>query len=401
MTENVLDTYIVEKKETEDENLWILEIFGAYPGANFTQKRLERQLTVARSSGYKFILNRTIEPNMMWEHETDPSKVKFLFDVIHESCDNTGFDPANFKLLSGNALVNQCYDSWCALHDIQNKIKVVFCDFWITTLLGNDHEGSDINCNDHRQNILRPYYFTCLNRRFRKQKGDTLAWLHHNNIMEKHGHQIKVSFVFDDLDLEDTDNEFVNMYGDVLKTYPGSLEDPDMTRTGSHEFSNRSYPDLMTAEFEKAVMDSYYDIAIDFVQCEDFTDDEYATLKKEFPWWREMYVSEKTYKSMSAKKPFLIFGEKGILEFMRKRYGFLTYEEVLFDETYDIFDDYDERLDRVLDEAWKLLEKFDIEYMHESVYSGGVQDVINHNYRRVTELSKKYYILLERNLSSF
>jgi len=402
MSDQIHDTYSVNKIEEGPDKLWVLEIFGAYAGANFSQKRLERQLTVARTSGYKFILSRVYEPNMLWNHKTRPEECVFVFDVIHEACENTGFDPSNFKFISGNAVVNRCYEGWCEANNITNKIKVVYCDFWITTVLGLDHDGGEIDCNDHRENIQRPKFLTCLNRRFRKQKGDTMAWFYHNKIMEKHADKIITSFIFDDLDLTDQGHEFVENYGEILKSFPSSLEDPDTDRQSQSEmYYDKTYPELMTNAYEKAVMDSYFDIAIDYVQSEDFTEEEFAILKQAFPWWKEMFISEKVYKVMAAKKPFLLFNEKGALDFMKKTYAFQTYESVLFDETYDIFDDYDERLDRVLDEAWKILERFDLAYIHESVYSGGVQAVIRHNHKRVIELAKKYHIMLEQNLKTF
>jgi len=400
MSDQIHDTYAVNKIENETEKLWILEIFGAYAGANFSQKRLERQLTVARSGGYKFILSRVYEPNMLWQHVPEPEQCVFIFDVIHEACENTGFDPTKFKFLSGNAAVNRCYDGWCLANNITDKIKVVYCDFWITTVLGLDHDYGDLNCNDYRENVQRPYSFSCFNRRYRKQKGDTLAWLYHNNVHELYGDQIITSFVFDDLNLTDEGHEFVANYGEILKQFPSSLEAPDADRQNS-DMWNKTYPELMTSAYEKAVMDSYCDIVIDYVQSEDFTQEQFDKFKKLYPWWQEMFISEKVYKTMAAKKPFLLFNEKGALEFMRKTYGFRTYDEVLFDETYDIFDDYDERLDRMLEECWNMLKNFDPAYMHESVYSGDVQSVIRHNYDRVYELAKKYHNMLERNLKVF
>ena len=396
------DTYSVSKVENEHGKLWVLEIFGAYCGANFSLKKLERQLTVASSGGYKFVLSRVYEPNMLWEHDPEPEDCIFIFDMIHQACENTGFDPANFKFLSGNAVVNRCYDGWCIANDVTNKIKVVYCDFWITTILGMDHDYGHLECNDYRENVQRPYYFSCLNRRYRKQKGDTLAWFYHNGVQEQFGDKMICSFIFDDLNLDDPGHEFVANYGEILKDFPSSLEDPKADRNNSNtEFFKKSYPELMTAAYERAVMNSYCDIVIDYVQSEDFTEEQFAEMKKLYPWWQEMFISEKLFKTLAAKKPFLLFNEKGALEFLRKTYGLQTYEEVLFDETYDIFDDYDERLDKVLEEAWNMMKNFDLAYMHESTYSGGVQAVIKHNYERVYELAKKYHSMLERNLTVF
>jgi len=40
MSDQIHDTYSVNKIEEGPDKLWVLEIFGAYAGANFSQKKI-------------------------------------------------------------------------------------------------------------------------------------------------------------------------------------------------------------------------------------------------------------------------------------------------------------------------------------------------------------------------
>lgn len=64
------------------------------------------------------------------------------------------------------------------------------------------------------------------------------------------------------------------------------------------------------------------------------------------------FITEKTYKPIMYRHPFLIQGQPGILKHLRTL-GFETFEN-LFDESYDTIDDNDLRLDKIVDNAQSL-----------------------------------------------
>jgi hypothetical protein len=66
-------------------------------------------------------------------------------------------------------------------------------------------------------------------------------------------------------------------------------------------------------------------------------------------WQRDpIFITEKTFKPIAFQHPFIIFGQAGILRYL-KSLGFETFENI-FDESYD--DDYeiDERLKKIADQ---------------------------------------------------
>ena len=83
------------------------------------------------------------------------------------------------------------------------------------------------------------------------------------------------------------------------------------------------------------------------------------------------HLTEKIFKPIVLKQPFIIVGNRGSLEYLKK-YGFKTFESV-FDESYDLVDDQHRvaRIGNLLEE----LEHADLNYLQEKC-----QSVVDHNY---------------------
>lgn len=81
------------------------------------------------------------------------------------------------------------------------------------------------------------------------------------------------------------------------------------------------------------------------------------------------HVSEKSYKPLAYYHPCIIFGVPGTLKFLRD-YGFETFENI-FDESYDVIDNFDQRLE--------IIER-NIEIIELDHYDKLTQDKIQHNH---------------------
>lgn len=67
----------------------------------------------------------------------------------------------------------------------------------------------------------------------------------------------------------------------------------------------------------------------------------------------EVFISEKTFKPIAFKHPFIIAGTCGLLSYLKEQ-GFATYDHVI-DESYDIINDQNVRLQKVIDEIKRLI----------------------------------------------
>lgn len=90
----------------------------------------------------------------------------------------------------------------------------------------------------------------------------------------------------------------------------------------------------------------------------------------------KIHATEKVFKPMVMKQPFLVFAGPGTLEYLRS-YGFKTFSH-LWDESYDLESNHDKRFAMLIDQIKKLnqLSEQDFKKIMEDC-----QDVIEHNHQ--------------------
>ena len=71
-----------------------------------------------------------------------------------------------------------------------------------------------------------------------------------------------------------------------------------------------------------------------------------------------LFITEKTFKPIAFRHPFIIFGQAGILQYL-KTLGFETFEN-MFNESYDLETDITKRLENIVNQINNFsLEKYD------------------------------------------
>lgn len=93
------------------------------------------------------------------------------------------------------------------------------------------------------------------------------------------------------------------------------------------------------------------------------------------------YISEKTLRPITSKRPFIILGAKGILELLHSK-GFLTFSSII-DESYDQIEDPSDRFDSVTNSINEFVSQ-SLEKIKQDVSS--VTDILNHNFHRYMAL---------------
>jgi hypothetical protein len=94
------------------------------------------------------------------------------------------------------------------------------------------------------------------------------------------------------------------------------------------------------------------------------------------------YITEKTMRPITSKRPFIVLGGAGILTLLQRK-GFKTFNSII-DESYDAISDYSDRFDAVCDSINKFVSQ-PIEKIKQDVES--VIDILEHNFR--------HYLILE------
>jgi hypothetical protein len=103
--------------------------------------------------------------------------------------------------------------------------------------------------------------------------------------------------------------------------------------------------------------------------------------------YRHVYFSEKTWKAIASKKPFLLLGAKNSLATLHKL-GFQTFDSI-WDETYDRAETTFERADLISDVLLKLADQ---DWQNISVRC---QPIIEHNYHNLEKLQQTHLSQLE------
>ena len=175
-------------------------------------------------------------------------------------------------------------------------------------------------------------YFTFLNRRYSKDRFDTLVFIYNNNF-EDLG-----NITFLSLPPVPTQNP-------IEKLIPLQL-DGDFNSVNWNETSN---------------FNSYF-----LIINETLTDSNI------------IFLSEKIYKGIRTRKPFIVFGVSGILQALRDQ-GFKTFFPFI-DESYDDIKDYDERFNLFLESINKLLLKSEKEMLE---FKLETDSIVKHNFENL------------------
>lgn len=94
------------------------------------------------------------------------------------------------------------------------------------------------------------------------------------------------------------------------------------------------------------------------------------------------FISEKTFKCVRMKHPFIIVGPAGMLEFLRSR-GYKTFSPFI-DESYDAVEDDMLRMQMIVNEVVRLCNLPDDELIEFTKFA---KDIVEHNYTHLENIS--------------
>lgn len=94
-------------------------------------------------------------------------------------------------------------------------------------------------------------------------------------------------------------------------------------------------------------------------------------------------ITEKTYKPIILRKPFMVFGNKSVLTKLKSD-GFRTFEPYI-NESYAYVDDYKEKISMISDELLRLAKLTDSEFNELCV---NLQEIADHNFQRFVYLAE-------------
>ena len=90
----------------------------------------------------------------------------------------------------------------------------------------------------------------------------------------------------------------------------------------------------------------------------------------------DIFITEKTYRAILFKHPFVIAGVPGSIKALQVR-GFKTFSPWI-DESYDSIEDDDARLDAVVEEVERLCNLTDEQWIE---WQNGIKEIVEHNFK--------------------
>jgi hypothetical protein len=331
----------------------------------------------------KIVLDFSIESPLMWPIHVSTDKkfsrlikesgsnIKPFFQIVHEIILSTGIPSDIFEMYTANPYIAELYAVWCDANQISNRILVGYRELWAANTLKDEYLHKYIKkaiTTDHKAK-----YYTCLNNRPRAHRVQMICELYDNQLLD----QGIVTFVFDGK----TKKKLKHKYPALADQIPCYLEqDLNMFNLSEH------IPGL--DQYYSAILASYYDVITETQAGMDYNNEVFNMF---FPQthWRNCFFTEKIWRSILLRKPFLLVGNYRQLETMRDL-GFKTFDSILFDESYDLIKDDKQRVSAVVNEIKRVNQKYTLNELHSIITSSQVQQILDHNAQQVKRFADVY-----------
>lgn len=305
---------------------------------------------------------------LMLDQSLEGYQTPWLWDWFHSECKQWEISPKRILYVTGNMIADVVYEEWCNENRIEERMKVIpyphfELDMGMTTW-GRNKESSENKLPSFSQNVnykiqnpneLKTY--ACLNKRIRPHRVWFYYYLYNSGLLndglvsmnefDKHWYNWEGKF-FEEGQLDECSSILPLL---VYETPNNVLDD--------NIYINR-FP-------EQVVKDTFFTVVSE-AHCGD--------------WDKTMFLSEKTFKVIGCRHPFLIMGNKDSMAMMRK-IGYKTFDGFI-DEGFDTLSTHD-RLHYIIESIRKVtMIKDKIEWYK------SMEHIIEHNYETLIDKLFRY-----------
>lgn len=268
---------------------------------------------------------------------------KSIYEMLHELLDKHNINPQDVTFITGNLLNQQSYNNFLQLN--KHIIPLKHVEYSLYWLYQTVKMHKDYSCNYNETAKRR--HFSCLNGRNRSHRNVVFEHLTQNDLIDKG----ICTFVWKGMSVD-------------------GYMDPNIIT--SHTIQQKSFYDVFD--------DTYYDVIT-----------ETSVGDVPFDWWTEIFFTEKLWRSIYYKRPFLLIGNANALQKLQDL-GFQTFNNILFDETYDTIIDPTERTNAVLNENKRIVENISLEAVHDIVNSQQMAQILQNNYDKINRITKQHSV---------
>ena len=134
--------------------------------------------------------------------------------------------------------------------------------------------------------------------------------------------------------------------------------------------------------------DTYYDVITETLTGEE-SNYQGVRFRGRYPWWQEVFITEKIWRSIYYKRPFLVIGNKHTLKVLQEL-GFKTFNNILFDESYDEIDDWQIRTYSVLEQNRNIINTHSLPKLEAIINSPQMAEILEYNYNKINKIADIY-----------
>ena len=348
-----VDNYIISASVNHIPNDWT----GYHPKVESLFKHLnESYLNDLRNKKALLLLDQSFEGY----------QTSWLWDWFHDECKEWKISPKCIVYVTGNMIADETYEEWCNDKKINERMKVIpYAHFELDMAMTCYHRNKigeptptfedHIKYKTEHLNDIKTY--GCYNKRIRGR--------HHRIWFYKY---------LCEAGLIDKGLVSMNAFSPERYYFEGEVINDEEAI-----YINQDLPKLVYGKRNDELDDNFYICRFNNEQ----SLDTYTTVISEAQCGdsdKTMFLSEKTFKVIAVRHPFIIMGNKDSMRMMRK-IGYKTFDGFI-DESYDSLPTHERML--AIIESLKKLDKVSdkIEWFK------SLENIIEHNYE--TFISKLY-----------
>lgn len=288
---------------------------------------------------------------IMYDQSLEGYQTTWLWDHFHKECKDFDISPAAVIYVTGNMIARDQYSTWASANNITVKINVIpYAHFEEDVAQMSKDLFINVTVDDHikhkTNNNIKD--FVCQQKRLRNHRVWFYLKLFENDLVNNglismnpfSAHQAV-------LDGRTYSNETINAANNLL---PLMIYGQNNTDKDDNYYIRRIVPEV------------YLDTWVTVVSDASFSDNDHT-----------LFLSEKVFKPIACRHPFIIMGNKGSLEKL-KSLGYKTFEGFI-DESYDSLPTF-ERYDAIISTIKKITNIQDKIFWYESM-----RDILDHNYK--------------------
>jgi hypothetical protein len=352
------DSYIISTGVTHSPNDWC-----GYTdlGKQYDPYMLERKSVFAYLSEKQLSAMRKKKCFLLLDQSHEGYHTNWLFDWFSDCCTQYNVSPTQIIYVTGNLGVIEEYANWCNEHPDKEHMCVIpniqFEEFIYDTA---EKQVEIIPTSDKQieykiQNINNIKIYNAFQKRSRPHRIWLFSKLYENNLID-HGINSMNAFSYRNSYYEGKMLD-VELYNSVIKLLPM------YPRTDLDDNFKDGFQGPLGGLFERdlnhqATLDSWVSVISEASFAEN-----------------TCFISEKTFKPIATRHPFIMYGNKHSLQYLRTL-GYKTFDGFI-DESYDDLESW-ERLDAII----KILKDIrDMPDEKKIQWFSSMKDILDHNFK--------------------